>query len=100
MKRLPVALLSIFILFFMLSGCQTQSISEIKDQEYVGEEIRVSGTVVESFKVGELSGFIIEDDSGEKIGVASESLPVEGEKIVVSGTLARDTIFGYYIVKG
>lgn len=84
----------------LLIGCSTQSISEVKSEDNVGKKVMVSGTVKESIKLGELSGYVLEDDSGDKIKVSSDSLPAEGEDITVSGTLIRDTIFGYYIQKG
>jgi hypothetical protein len=82
---------------FALTGCAQQTIAELKTEEMIGEDVRVSGTVQTSLKLGELSGYIIEDESGESIGVSSETLPAEGTEVTVRGVLVRDTIFGYYI---
>ncbi len=98
MKKIKVFLccLMLFMLFF-LAGCSVDNIEEIKDDDYIGETVVVSGTVKDSIKLGELSGFTLEDDEGNTIGVASESLPREGEEIVVEGTLKRELVIGYFI---
>ena len=54
MKRLLI----LFLLF--LTAC-TQSIPEIKDEEYIGKTVLVEGTVTKSVKIGPLSGFVLED---------------------------------------
>ena len=81
----------------IVSGCVMQtSIEDAKNLENVGGLVVVSGTVQNTIKIGELSGYIIEDETGS-IGVSSESLPEEGTNIRVRGTLNRDTLLGYYI---
>jgi hypothetical protein len=52
--------------------------------------------VKNSVKIGSLSGFTLEDETGS-ISVRSDELPKEGVKVTVSGVLMKDTIFGYYI---
>lgn len=73
-----------------------QKINDIKTSEKIGDTVRVRGEVTSVIKIGELSGYMIEDSSGS-IAVSSEDLPKEGEVITVKGTLIRDSIFGYYI---
>lgn len=72
-----------------------QDISEVKSEEYVGESVIVSGTVKNTIKIGDLSGYIIADDT-DSIAVASNELPAEGDEITVSGTLRKNLVM-YYI---
>lgn len=93
-----IQLLSIFLLLsalFLLTAC-VQSIEEIKNPDNVGKKVTVSGTVKTTFKLGSLSGYILEDETGS-ISVSSVDLPKEGTKKTVRGVLIKDTIFGYYI---
>ena len=84
------------LLVILLIGCASYTIEEIKSEEYIGEEITVTGTVEGTIKIGDLSGFKLVDETGE-IRVSSEELPAEGEKMTIRGTVMKDTIFGYYI---
>lgn len=89
----------IFVLLgslFVLAGCTTQDIEDVKTSENVGEQVSVKGTVQTTVKIGSLSGYTLSDDTGS-IAVASENLPSEGDEIKVSGTLIRDSLLGYYI---
>lgn len=79
----------------LLTGC-AQSIDSVKNQDNIGKKVSVKGDVTETIKIGGLSGYIVEDETGS-ISVSSEELPAEGDTVRVSGTLIRDTIFGYYI---
>ena len=88
-----IAGLIIFLLF--LTAC-AQSISEVKDPQHVSKKVTVSGTVKTSFKLGSISGYILEDKTGS-ISVSSEELPKEGTQKRVTGILIKDTIFGYYV---
>jgi hypothetical protein len=36
-------------------------------------------------------------DSTATIGVSAENLPKENSTVIVTGTLMKDTLFGYYI---
>ncbi|MCR4368670.1 MAG: hypothetical protein NUV67_02065 [archaeon] len=82
--------------FILLSGCISQEIAEVKNDANVGEKVTVSGTVTNSIKIGDLSGYIIEDATGS-LAVSSERLPAVGDKVTVTGTLVKDTIFGFYL---
>ena len=96
MKRIISVTLIISLLF--LTAC-VQSIKEVKNLDNVGKKITVSGTVKTSFKLGSISGYILEDKTGS-ISVSSEELPKEGTQKRVTGILIKDTIFGYYIKVG
>ncbi|PIN73185.1 hypothetical protein COV20_03055 [Candidatus Woesearchaeota archaeon CG10_big_fil_rev_8_21_14_0_10_45_16] len=86
---------AIFLLIF-ITAC-SQSVADIKNEDMVGQSVKVSGTVENTLKIGSISGYTLVDQHGDKIAVSSGSLPKEGEKITVKGTLIKDTIFGYYI---
>jgi len=88
-----VVLIALLVVF---SKVIIQDISEVKNEENIGEKVIVRGEVKTVIKIGGLSGYTLEDETGT-IGVSSDDLPVEGEKITVRGTLMRDTIFGYYV---
>jgi RNase P/RNase MRP subunit p29 len=88
--------LFIILVLSLLVGC-TQKISDIKNEEYVGKEVSIRGTVQGTIKLGKLSGYTLVDGDGNKIGVSSESLPAEGSTITVKGTLIKGPLLGYYI---
>jgi len=94
MKRL----ISFLIISFLLIGCTT-NISDIKKnpEKYVGKRVTVSGTAKNVIKLGTISGFSLEQD-GERIPVGSKRLPLENTKVVVKGTVVKDTFLGYYIM--
>ena len=93
-KRFTILIFTLALIF--ISGC-SQSIEEVKKDENIGEKVTVRGTVEGTVKIGEISGYTLVDENGDKIGVASKSLPAEGEKITVKGTLVKKPILGYYI---
>jgi hypothetical protein len=91
-----ILLLTLLVSLVVITGCASSSISEIKTESNIGKDVKVSGTVVSTIKLGSLSGYTIEDDTG-KIAVSSQSLPKEGDTITVKGVLIKDSILGYYI---
>jgi hypothetical protein len=95
MKKILEILMLIFFLMF-IAGC-TQTIEEVKTEENIGEIVSVKGTVESTIKFGDLSGYTLVDGNGDKIGVASKSLPVEGETFTVTGKLMKALLIGYYI---
>ena len=95
-SRNGLLLITLLFAMILLSGCMTTKISDVKSADYVGKTVTVSGTVQNTIKIGDLSGFTIKDETGT-IGVSSESLPAEGTKITVTGTLMKDALLGYYI---
>lgn len=90
---LIIALLFALIFF---SGCVAKSIKDVKNLDSVGKRVIVSGTVENTLKIGEISGYTIQDET-DAIYVSSEVLPAEGNKVRVTGILMKDTILGYYI---
>lgn len=85
----------IILSLIILTGC-TKSISEVKSQDYVDKTVTVKGTVENSIKFGELSGYTLKDENKDIIFVSSKELPEEGKTKKVSGTLKK-SILGYYI---
>lgn len=85
----------LLLLVLLIAAC-AQPISEVKNQDNIGEQVTVSGTVKNSIKIGPLSGYMLEDETGT-IGIKSDELPKDGTKKTIRGTLIKDTIFGYYI---
>ncbi|MGM5487758.1 MAG: hypothetical protein ACQESG_02305 [Nanobdellota archaeon] len=86
----------IAITALMLVGC-AQTVEEVKSEENIGKEVAVKGQVLHSVKIGDLSGYILEDENNDTIGVASDSLPTEGDTVKARGVLRKNVIFGYYI---
>ena len=86
----------LLILVVVLAGC-AKSVAEVKSDEYLGETVAVSGTVTNTLKIGELSGYTLVDSKGDEIGVASKRLPAEGDEITARGVLEKSILLGYYI---
>lgn len=91
-----IALILIVLSIYFYSSNQVQTISQIKSEQNIGKSVTISGEVKNVFKIGELSGYFLEDES-DRIRVSSESLPTEGETKKVRGVLMRDSLLGYYI---
>lgn len=86
-----ILVLAIFVFISM-----PKTIEDVKTEENVGKIVKVRGEVKNVLKIGSLSGYLIEDETGG-IAVSSDVLPSEGKVITVRGTLIKDTLFGYYI---
>ena len=95
----PIYLLLGLVLLFGCVLSPPLKISDIEDHpdKYLGEKVMVAGTVKDSFKLGSLSGFTLEDDTGE-IFVAADRLPKEGSNTIVSGTVMKEFLVGHYIL--
>jgi len=96
-----VYLLAVSMLLF---GCidalqQTTPLKELNDNpgDYIGKEVTIKGTVQDTLKLGQLSGYTL-TDGNVTIKVSSQSLPAEGKEMTVTGVWMRDTIFGYYLL--
>lgn len=94
----------IFLIMFSLfiSGCGILTVSELNEnkEKYLGEEISVTGIVTNTMKIGSLSGYTLKDEKTEDtIAVRSNNLPEEGKKITIKGTLMKDLVFYYILVK-
>lgn len=98
MNKLYAALL-VSLLLFGCMGIGETKITDLKNNpdKYAGEKITVSGTVENTVKLGQLSGYSLVDENGNKITVSSQALPAEGSKKTVSGIYMRDSLFGYYL---
>ncbi len=97
MKQLILILAIVSLV--LLAGC-AQEISEIKNGGYLDKEVTVKGEVVNLIKLGELSGYSIQDKNEDTIFVSSDELPTEGSKVTAKGTLkkvALGFIQNYYI---
>ncbi|MDD5172467.1 MAG: hypothetical protein PHF60_05540 [Candidatus ainarchaeum sp.] len=86
----------------LLFGCILSPPLTVKDindnpEKYLGEKVTVSGIARDSFKLGELSGFTLEDGNSS-IFVSSDMLPAEDKNVTVSGTVMKEVIVGYYIL--
>ncbi|HSB46535.1 MAG TPA: hypothetical protein VLD37_00865 [Candidatus Bilamarchaeum sp.] len=97
-------LLFIAIAALLLLGCAAEAMKIDKllsePEKYLGEKVTLRGTVEDSVKLGDLSGFTLDDGTG-KIFVSSETLPPEGKTATVSGTLMKQQIFlstRYYVL--
>ncbi len=95
MKKI-ITLILVALSFVFILGC-AQNIEDVTKQENIGKMVTVSGTVGESIKIGELSGYILRDENGDLIAVASDTIPNEDEEVRVSGTLKELPVLGYYI---
>jgi outer membrane biogenesis lipoprotein LolB len=93
MRRPALALAILAAL--LLTGCTT-SVEDAKTEEKVGDTVTLVGTAKSPTKIGPLSGYVLEGQTGT-IPVATEDLPEHNQKVRVSGTVMRDTILGYYL---
>lgn len=97
-----IAIISIAIIVLLgiiVFSNSTKTVDEItSNDDYIGENVRIKGTVTSSLKLGELSGYTIEDKNSDQIFVSSNSLPKEGSRKTASGTLKKLPLgIGYYI---
>lgn len=96
MKTNKIYILSLcLIMTLFLTGCGIDKIAEIKSSEYVDKNVYIKGTVENTIKLGELSGFTLSDGE-DSIFVSSNELPSEGSKKVIKGVLKKN-ILGYYV---
>jgi len=98
MKNKTIVIIHLLFVTVLLAGCgfMTTSIEDVKHSDYEGKTVTVYGTVQDTIKIGELSGYTLKDETGT-ISVSSQNLPQEESKIRVTGTLVKDTLLGYYI---
>ena len=90
-------ILVIIIIVVALTG-SSQKVADIKNDEHLGQEVKVSGTVTNVVKFGNLSGYELMDKDGSKISVGAKKLPMEGDKITAKGKLLKEIFIGYYIL--
>jgi predicted small secreted protein len=97
MNKKIIYIIMLLMCSTIFTGCQTQSIKDIKNETYIGKTVKIEGTVIESFKLGKVSGFILKDKNNDLIRISSIKLPKQKEKITVKGILMKKPISGYYI---
>ena len=87
------------VLLFGCMGIGTTPLEELNKNplDYEGKEVTVHGTVQNTIKIGQLSGYTLVDEEGHGIRVSSKALPAEGTEITITGIFVRDSLFGYYI---
>src|SRR4030042_6227799 len=99
MKKKIIFSIILISTLFLLTGCITKNINDIKSEDYLGKQVYVHGTVENTLKIGELSGFTLKDKNGDTIWVRSDSLPKEGSEITVKGVVMKEILVGYYILR-
>jgi hypothetical protein len=79
----------VVMLALAMVGCEQKTINQIKADpgRYANKEVSVSGTVVRSYSVLGKGAYEIEDGTGKLWVVSEKSVPREGAKIVVRGTI-------------
>lgn len=98
MRKTLTILLAITMLASLsaLAGCSAK-ISDIRSNtdDYLGKQITISGTVKNTLKIGQLSGFTLVQGE-DSIPVASDELPKEGDKVTVKGTINTGLLGLYF----
>lgn len=92
-----VALVLCLLMLFAFSGCMTQTIKEVKNDDNIGQDVAVKGQVIETVKLGDISGYVLKDNNGDTINVATSNLPQEGDTVTAKGKLRKTILLGYYI---
>lgn len=96
MIAIVLIVVAVIAIVFLYNQFSVQTVEDVKKEDNIGKSVTVNGEVKTVIKIGQLSGYTLEDETGT-IAVSSDDLPQEGEMITVRGTLIRDTLFGYYI---
>jgi hypothetical protein len=82
--------LAVLALGALASGaCATRSINQIlaDPSRYRNREVRVSGSVTESYAFASRGAYRIDDDSGELWVVSDRGVPRKGARVTVKGTI-------------
>lgn len=95
--RKILGIVMLFLASMLLFGCAIKNVSEVKKEEMVGETVTVEGVVKTSFKLGTISGYILEMEGGE-LTVSSKNLLEEGKKVTVKGVVMKELLVGYYLL--
>lgn len=71
------------------SACATKTINHVlaDPSRYRDREIKVSGTVVDSYSVGSRGAYQIEDGSGRLWVLSDQGVPRRGARVTVTGTI-------------
>ena len=82
--------LTLLALGVVASGaCAARSVNQIlaDPSRYQNREVRVSGTVVESYSLASRGAYRIGDGSGELWVVSDRGVPRQGARVTVTGTI-------------
>ena len=73
----------------VLSACATRSVNQIlaDPARYRNREVRVSGSVVESYSLANRGAYLIDDQSGRLWVVSDRGVPRKGARVTVKGTI-------------
>ena len=73
----------------VLSACATRSVNQIlaDPARYRNREVRVSGSVVESYSLTNRGAYLIDDQSGKLWVVSDRGVPRKGARVTVKGTI-------------
>jgi hypothetical protein len=96
--QLYIVLLAIALIAVACIPLAVSDVTKAPDN-YLDQKITVSGTVQNTVKLGDLSGYTLQDpaQSDAVIKVSAKRLPAEGDKITVKGLWTHDSLFGYYL---
>ncbi len=89
----------VVLLALAMVGCEQKTINQIKADpgRYANKEVAVAGTVVRSYSVLGKGAYEIEDGTGKLWVVSEKSVPREGAKIVVKGTIRDAFSLGSFV---
>ena len=73
----------------VLSACATRSVNQIlaDPSRYRNREVRLSGSVVESYSFANRGAYRIDDQSGQLWVVSDRGVPRKGARVTVQGTI-------------
>ena len=73
----------------VLSACATRSVNQIlaDPARYRNREVRVSGSVVESYSLTNRGAYLIDDQSAQLWVVSDRGVPRKGAQVTVKGTI-------------
>jgi hypothetical protein len=97
----------VLVLLFAATACSHENtngttinkkttIADVEKFELLNKTVTVTGTVVNTVKIGRISGYKLSDETGT-IDVSTPNLPQINSTITVTGTLMNSSYFGYYI---
>lgn len=96
MRKILLSSLLLLVLFGCIGTTPLKDLEQ-KPADFMGKKVTVSGTVEDTIRIGQISGYTLTDGT-YSIKVSSQSLPAEGKQITVTGTWMRDSLFGYYLL--
>ncbi len=93
-KFLPLAVASVMLLLTV--GCATKTINHIlaDPSRYRNNEVKLSGTVVDSYSVLDRGAYQISDGTGRLWIVSSHGVPRTGAKVKVTGRVREGANLG------